>query len=183
MRRRTIVGLTALTLPLLAVPAAAGGWFWARTAVDQGWHAWADARRAEGYTVEHAEPEFDGFPTGVRVRLPALRVEAPSGWAWKAPTITGEAPLTSPLDMRLRAPGPHTITRPSGAAYRLRAETARGRVKLTPSGDVARGRARLETASLTLPPLGDADAESVRLRANAARTGSPPCRSGRGSPG
>jgi hypothetical protein len=59
---------------------------------------WVDARRGDGWTIVHDEPEIDGFPLELRVALPRLAVAAdPEGWRWKG---RGAALAFQPWDWR-----------------------------------------------------------------------------------
>lgn len=66
MRRLSILGITLL---ILLLGAHAVAWRWAAGRVATETLAWADAQRAQGWTVDFAPPEREGWPFDVHVRL------------------------------------------------------------------------------------------------------------------
>lgn len=66
MRRLSILGITLL---IVLMGAHALAWRWATGRVTSETLAWADAQRAQGWTVDFTPPEPEGWPFDVHVRL------------------------------------------------------------------------------------------------------------------
>jgi hypothetical protein len=94
-------------LLLLALLAAAHTLLWRAMAreLEQGFAAWAEMRRAQGWQVEHGPPVRGGWPLAATLLLPSLRVEGgnrtiPGGLAWQSEQVV--LALSPPRLDRLR---------------------------------------------------------------------------------
>ncbi len=69
-------------------------WFLLATNMREGIAGWAEARRAEGYSVEYAKLEMSGFPFWLRATLEQPEVAPPSGkdrWSWQGLSLVLES--------------------------------------------------------------------------------------------
>lgn len=174
---------------LLALLAAAHGlfWYWLGNQLQDGFEAWAAARRAEGWRVEHGTPQRGGWPLAATLTLPQFRLEG--GAAWQADSLVlrlspprldrlgleaqgrqrlrlglAEFPLAAD---RLTASLPvETSALPSEAE----AEAANLRI-LTPAGEAGIGDARLELHSRLAAARGE---PALALRLAASQVALPP---------
>ena len=72
--------------------------------------AWAEARRAEGWSVAWAEETPSGFPWRLRLTLTAPELSHPSGLRWRGPYLElWTAPLW-PRAVHVETAGNHTLT-------------------------------------------------------------------------
>ncbi len=74
MRRLSIIGASLIALVLLADTLV---WHWATGVVARETELWANARRAEGWTVRMGAAEPEGWPLAARIRVRDLMVQAP----------------------------------------------------------------------------------------------------------
>ncbi|PWC28978.1 DUF2125 domain-containing protein [Teichococcus aestuarii] len=99
-RRRHRAGwwLLGLALPLALLGAGhAVLWRLAAQRLEAGFHAWAEARRAQGWQVAHGPPSPGGWPLAATLALPAPRVAVPGAAGWQAEALM--------LRVRLLRPG------------------------------------------------------------------------------
>lgn len=186
---------------------AAGGhalvWRWMAQSLDAGFAAWASARRAQGWRVEHAAPVRGGWPLSATLTLPGFRLDGgaatlPGGLTWRAEALTLEVRLPRPDRLLVRMPGRHWLRLGAEewplAADRLWAEVpvaadvlpgaavlAAERLRLGgEAGAVEIGRARIEVATRTTATESEAalslrgSAEMVALPGAAAGAAAPP---------
>ena len=90
MRIRGLVAIAVIAL-VLAIGYAAY-WFAAAASIREGVADWAEARRAEGYTVEIGALAVGGFPLRLvaTIRQPVIARDA-AGWRWSADWLVAEA--------------------------------------------------------------------------------------------
>jgi hypothetical protein len=103
-------------------------WFVARTTLERGLDAQAEALRGAGYVVELGDRRVEGFPFRMKIHLADARIAAPSGWAISAPGLTGEAYLHGLDHWVLVAPQGLNITRPEGGGLAVRGEALRASI-------------------------------------------------------
>ncbi|MCU0886525.1 MAG: DUF2125 domain-containing protein [Rubritepida sp.] len=159
--------------PALALLLAAGGvtgaWFTATARMAGALDAWAEARRAEGWRVEHGPPARAGLPLAAELRIPDLLVETPAGLGWQAERATLRLGLDAPGEARLHLAGAQAARHPGGAAP----VEAEGLALAVP---LAGGPARLAAARLAAPGLvlealsGTVAPEALSLAAATLRT-------------
>jgi len=82
---------TAILLVLLAAGHALL-WHWLGNRLEEGLAAWAAARRAQGWHVEHGPPQRGGWPFAATLALPRFRLEGPAvslpgGIGWQADSL------------------------------------------------------------------------------------------------
>ncbi|WP_431282683.1 DUF2125 domain-containing protein [Humitalea sp. 24SJ18S-53] len=85
--------LLLILLPLLVAGGHTLLWRWMGAQIEQSFAAWADARRAQGWTIAHGPPEHGGWPFAATLRLPEIRFvgaagTVPGGLEWTAETLT-----------------------------------------------------------------------------------------------
>ncbi len=103
--------LTAVLVVALAVAAAAlsGYWFWYAGQIEDGVARWAAEQRQRGYRVTYGGPEIDGFPLTHVARLEGPTIEAPSGWRWQGPPLTGRMKVWDPQRIAVSFAGLHRL--------------------------------------------------------------------------
>jgi hypothetical protein len=74
MRRLSIIGAALVAVVLLADILV---WHWATGQVALDTELWAEARRAEGWTVSMGAPEREGWPLAARIHVHDLKIVAP----------------------------------------------------------------------------------------------------------
>jgi len=84
--------------------------------LEAGFHAWAAARRAEGWQVAHAAPERGGWPFAAALTLPDLRVGGtlsgmPAGMAWRSERVRLSIAPPLPDKLRVEAQGSQRLLR------------------------------------------------------------------------
>jgi hypothetical protein len=109
------VALGGALLLALLVAGHALLWRWMGTQLGEGFAAWAAARRAQGWRVEHEAPVLGGWPFAAVLTLPQFRLEGggvtlPGGMAWQV-----EA-----LRLRLQPPRLDRLVVEMGGRQRLR---------------------------------------------------------------
>src|SRR4051812_46455972 len=67
------------------------GWLWLRGQAEQRMDATALSLKSRGYDLSWEARAFSGYPFRMDVRLVNARVAEPSGWALRAPELSGEA--------------------------------------------------------------------------------------------
>jgi uncharacterized protein DUF2125 len=196
-RRRLARVLLGALLPLALLAAGhAALWLWGVGRLEEGFAAWAGARRAAGWRVEHdGAPRRGGWPFEAALTLPGFRLLAPgpSGPDWRAEAVTLRLSPAQPDRLGVEAEGRQGLRLGGGAevpfeADRLRAslplerrEVPRDAVleaeglRIDPPaggpGPIAVRRARLELET-RLPAAGAEPA--VLLRGAAAEVALPP---------
>lgn len=82
LARRALLGAAIL----LALLAAGHGllWYWLGNRLEEGFAAWAAARRAQGWQVEHGPPRRGGWPLAATLTLPQFRLEGAAAWRAEA---------------------------------------------------------------------------------------------------
>lgn len=126
MRRRR-ASPWALLWTALAVAALAHGavWLWAVRELERGYAAWADAMRAEGWSVAAGSPGWGGWPFAARLLVPGVRL-AGGGLAWQAERVVLEVAPSHPRLLRVRPHGAQSLSVADGPPLPLRA----GRLEL-----------------------------------------------------
>jgi len=109
---RILLGLLAL-VGLLAVGHSLM-WHWMGTRLQAGYDAWAEARRAQGWRIEHEAPVRGGWPFSATLRLPGFRLSGggaslPGGLDWSAQAVTLRVAMHSPGELRIGAGGPQRL--------------------------------------------------------------------------
>jgi hypothetical protein len=91
-RKPRRLGLLAPFVVLLIVAVGWSiGWLWLRGQTEQRMDATALSLKSRGYDLSWETRTFSGYPFRMDVRLINARVAEPSGWALRAPELTGEA--------------------------------------------------------------------------------------------
>ncbi|WP_338665675.1 DUF2125 domain-containing protein [Pararoseomonas sp. SCSIO 73927] len=169
--RRLLLG-GALFLVLLAV---AHSLLWHAMAgrLQAGYDAWAGARRASGWRVDHAPPVRGGWPFSATLRLREFRLAGaaatlPGGIDWTAPVVTLRVAMHRPGELRIAAGGPQRLrlgtTEIPFAADRLTARVPLQANVLPRGGTFEAGRLRIGTAA------GGLDIGSARLSLDSRTT-------------
>ena len=123
-----------------------------------GYDAWAAARRAQGWRIEHEAPQRAGWPLSATLRLPEFRFSGggatvPGGIDWSARTVVLRVALHRPGELRVSAGGPQ----------RLRV----GEAEIPFAADRLTARLPLQA---NVPPKGG-EFEALRLRIGTAAGG------------
>ena len=86
--RRLLIGFGAVAM--VAVAAHGVYWWIAAGAFSDGISAWAEHRRAAGWTISHAAPVIGGYPLSVRATIGDPDIAGPgkpAAWRWRGPTV------------------------------------------------------------------------------------------------
>lgn len=101
---------------LLALLAAGHALVWRAMAsqLQDGFTAWAEARRAQGWRVEHAAPVRGGWPLSATLTLPRFRLAGgaatlPGGMEWQAEALTLRVSLPRLGRLVVEMPGRHRL--------------------------------------------------------------------------
>jgi hypothetical protein len=115
---------------VIAVLAVGYGAYWmvAKTRLERGIDAQAEAMRKAGYSVDIAGRRIDGFPFRLKASFPELRIASPAGWAIAASGLAGQAYLHAPGHWVFTLPGSLSVTRPKGGELTIKGETLRASV-------------------------------------------------------
>lgn len=108
-------GLLALVGGAIITIAYVIFWFLLANSTREGIAAWAEMRRAEGYTVRYAKLEMSGFPFWLRATLdnPILTTTPNEGpWAWAAGSLVIESRPWSWGRFTARTKGRQSVTAP-----------------------------------------------------------------------
>lgn len=100
-------------IALLAV-AHTLAWNWMGGRLQAGYDAWAAARRAQGWRIEHAAPVRGGWPLSATLRLPEFRLSGggatiPGGLDWSARAVVLRVVMHRPGELRVSAGGPQRL--------------------------------------------------------------------------
>lgn len=113
MPMRRVLAIFAIALAVASLGYTAY-WFHVAGLLRKGLESWADQRRAAGWTVSWSEMTTGGFPLHVRLDLDTPHLTNPSGLAWTAERLTGNAEPFNWTRLRLTAPGQHRFDGPAG---------------------------------------------------------------------
>jgi hypothetical protein len=103
-----------LATALLAAAGHALLWLWLCGRLEAGFAAWAAARGAEGWRVEHGPPRRGGWPFAAALALPEFRLRGgagllPGGVDWWAEALTLRVAPPRLDRLALEAPGRHRL--------------------------------------------------------------------------
>ncbi|WP_027283392.1 DUF2125 domain-containing protein [Rubritepida flocculans] len=155
-----------LLSPLLLGAALLGAREAALARMEAGLAAWAEARRAEGWTIRHAPPRRAGFPFAAELVLEELALDTPARLGWESARVTLRLGLDDPLHARAAFAGPQAL-RAGGGATPVEAEALRLRAPLL-GGEATLSAERLAAPGLALAGL-TAHLAPATLRAEARR--------------
>ena len=108
-----LLGLTVLLAGLAAAHAML--WHWMGGRLEEGFTAWAQSRRAQGWRVEYGTPQRGGWPFSATLRLPDFRLSGgdatlPGGIDWRAPALDLRVVLPRLDELRIEPKGPVSYT-------------------------------------------------------------------------
>ncbi|WP_135467651.1 DUF2125 domain-containing protein [Crenalkalicoccus roseus] len=155
--RLALRALTGLAL-LLALAAAGHAVLWRHmaTSLERGFAAWAEARRAQGWRIEHGPAERGGWPFSATLALPGFRMQGaaatlPGGMDWRSEGIVLRLTLPRLDRLVVEMPGRHRLRLGDAeipfAADRLRATMPIERHVLPREAALEAERLRLATAA------------------------------------
>jgi hypothetical protein len=106
--------LIGVGLAVLLAAAHTLFWHWMGGRLQEGYNAWAAARRAQGWRIEHEAPIRGGWPLSATLRLPAFRLSGggatiPGGMDWTARAVVLRVTMHSPGELRISAGGPQRL--------------------------------------------------------------------------
>lgn len=168
MTRPVRVSLAILGLLIAAGLAASAAWYSGARALRGQIDDWADAQRANGYTIDYAAPRIDGFPLHYRIAAMDAKLGGTTAdgtaWQWRGPLVRAEARPWRPSEITVYLPPEQeTVFERDGRAVRLPTRMKDGVVRL----DLRRSREamRLDARDVTvsLPADRQAAAESVQI--------------------
>ena len=113
MSRRVILILLGL---VLAAGGGSGGWVLFAKRLEAGIHAWAEARRADGYGVEFASLAMSGYPLGWTAEIGQPMLTSRPGrppWRWLGPDLSLDLEFFRPQGARVTFPGRHRLELPA----------------------------------------------------------------------
>jgi len=175
MDRRAVL----LIAVLVAAVAAYGAWWLALArAVDKGIQEWIEARRAEGWRIEHGRIETSGFPFRLIAEVEGPKLAA-QGWSWSGAVVRAVAKPWDFGHIFAMAEGPQLF----GFEFDgQRREATLEAEKMLASFRQTEGRIRRADVDLTKPVLasaafgGTTSAERLQIhfRANSGETADRP---------
>ncbi|MDB5374786.1 MAG: hypothetical protein JWP04_3428 [Belnapia sp.] len=174
---RRPLGFRVLLVAALLVAALAAGhallWRWMSSQLQDGFTAWAETRRAQGWRVDHAAPLRGGWPLSATLTLPQFHLAGgeatlPGGMDWQAEALLLRVSLPWVDHLVVDMPGRHRLRLGEAtipfAADRLVAELPIER-HVPPRGALLEGE-RLRFGS----PAGGVEARRVRLEVQTRTT-------------
>lgn len=107
-----LLGLTVLLAGLAAAHAML--WHWMGGRLEEGFTAWAQSRRAQGWRVEYGTPQRGGWPFSATLRLPDFRLSGgdatlPGGIDWRVPALDLRVVLPRLDELRIEPKGPQRL--------------------------------------------------------------------------
>jgi len=104
---------TALLLAI-AVAGHAMLWRWMSNSLEEGFAAWAAARRAQGWQVQYDPPQRGGWPFSATLTLPRFRLQGgattlPGGMEWQAEAMVLRITLPRLERLFVDLPGRHRL--------------------------------------------------------------------------
>lgn len=114
--------------------------------MEAGLAAWAEAKRAEGWTLRHDPPERAGFPWAAELQIPGLVLETPARLGWESERVTLRLAATDPFHAQVEFAGRQGL-RSAGASAPVQAQALALRAPLLG------GETRLSAERLSLPGL------------------------------
>ncbi|MBL6455743.1 DUF2125 domain-containing protein [Belnapia sp. T6] len=89
-------------------------WLWLAGRLEEGFAAWATARRASGWQVAHGPPERGGWPLSASLTLPGFRLSGgegllPGGIDWQAEAVTLRLAPPRLRELAVEMPGQHQL--------------------------------------------------------------------------
>jgi hypothetical protein len=152
-RVRSVI-VAALALAAVLAAGYTAYWFHVAGEARKGLLAWTEARRAQGWSVELGEPEIEGFPMKLRIRVEKPVLVSPHGLSWRAERLTARATPFRLRHIKVAAPGRHELNWPGGAAV-VTAPTLDLVINLEKSGELddvtlVASRVKAETPELGL---------------------------------
>ena len=115
--------LYALIVLLLAGITHGLYWHWSAGQIEARVAEWRDDQQRKGFAIAYGGPVIGGYPGGFEVRFSEPRVEAPNGWRWAGPAVTGESALWTLRDAVVvhadsdNTPVPGTLIDPHGRTW------------------------------------------------------------------
>lgn len=156
----TLIVIAAVLL--LAAAAYTAYWLVAEAELEDRVAGWIEDRRAEGMRIAHGPISRSGFPRRLRLTMPSVAIEAPTGWSWRAPELKVRADPFAPGALRFSVFGEQQVRLPfhgGSDAFTVQADGLDADVVFS-SGRLS-GRAVGERVSLR--PVGAAEAEGLRV--------------------
>lgn len=159
----SILSPRALLFSAIALALAGAGyavyWSYAASAIEDGFAAWSEARRAEGYTVAHGGVSVGGFPAALRLNVKEPAIGDPRrGWSWKGRRVGYEMAPWNWRWYRVDFEGPHDAVLTIGGRRRSYVGDSGNAVfigRMTSGGRMARGALDLSEVSLRDRANGD----------------------------
>ncbi len=128
--------LIVLILAGLIVAGVSAYWFHVAGELRKGIDAFAEQRRAAGWTVEMDSVQMSGFPYAVTARLSGVDLRSPAGLSWHGDGIAITIPLPTPLNVTIDMAGQHILAG-LGWSGIVTAGTAQTRLHLHTDGTLA----------------------------------------------
>ncbi len=137
MRRR--VGLGLLSILVLLATGYTAWWYVLSRRVEAGFTAWAQFRRANGWTINVGATRLAGWPTTAGIELSDVRIvggapELPVAFSWEATRFGVQVAPFHPATLVLVPQGEQRVGGPSGPALAFTGRTLRGLVPLDRAG-------------------------------------------------
>lgn len=129
------------------------GWLWLRGQTEQRMDATALSLKSRGYDLSWESRTFSGYPFRMDVRLVNARVAEPSGWALRAPELSGEANAYDIGHWVIVAPAGVVMTRPINGDVSITGQALRASFA---GFDKYPPRISVQGANLVFTPIGGA---------------------------
>lgn len=124
-------------------------WHWAAGQIESRVTEWRDEQRRKGFVIDFRGPLISGYPTRFEARFSDPRIEAPNGWRWAGPEVTGASALWSPFTISLRYPGHHEVSRAGlDRPIEIDLALAETEIRLRSDGRVVRAQSTLQEGEI-----------------------------------
>ncbi len=137
LRRR--IGTSGVILILLLAAGYSAWWYVLSRRLAAGFDAWADARRAEGWTIDVGARHLGGWPVAARLVLSDVRLRGgalylPSAIAWDAAGLDLELAPLHPTTLTIVGRGEQRIGPLGGQALAVEGQNLSARISLVEPG-------------------------------------------------
>ncbi|HTW26758.1 MAG TPA: DUF2125 domain-containing protein [Acetobacteraceae bacterium] len=170
-RVRRIALILLVGAPLLLLAGDVLLWRLAEQRLQQGFAAWQQARREEGWTLRNGLPAAGGWPGAATLTLPDVvltggEADLPGGISWQAGQVTLTVALLHPRVLRVQAAGRQALRLGALPAVQYMAGSTQAAVPLQPGAAAAPPAIEMQAVQVGVPAVGPGTARVARLRAD-----------------
>src|SRR6056297_663066 len=155
-------------LMMIAALAWSGYWVMVSSSLEQGFKAWFDDRRAEGWVADYGTLDVQGFPNRIDTVIADLALADPdTGLAWTAPRFQINALSYRPNHVIAVWPDTQRLATPL-EKYDIQSSDMRASLVLAPDAQLQVDRTALTAETLVIRPVqaeGQTELRALRLAA------------------